>query len=100
MFGAISSTMVEILPPLPDNGQPPRQASAREIDSADAVSALVVGDVVPAAAHLHGELGDKIESLTLADDRLGVPQSSTATSCQPKRMSPRRQQMAIGRSVQ
>jgi len=74
-IGAISSAMFEVLPPLLDRlraAQPQLTISVREIDSAEAIPALLAGDVDLAFARLHGELGESIESMPLAQDRLAV----------------------------
>lgn len=74
-IGAISSAMLEVLPPFLDRlraAEPQLTISVREIDSAEAVPALLAGDVDLAFARLHGELGESIESMPLAQDRLAV----------------------------
>lgn len=79
-IGAISSAMLEVLPPILDRlrGLHPRLTiSVREIDSAEAVPALEAGDVDLAFARLQGELGSNIKTLTLAGDRLAVSLPAT-----------------------
>jgi DNA-binding transcriptional LysR family regulator len=74
-IGAISSAMVEILPPYLDRLRalhPRLTIAVREIDSAEAIPALIDGDVDLAFARLQGELGESIDSITLANDRLAV----------------------------
>ncbi len=74
-IGAISSAMLEVLPPILDRLRelhPKVTISVREIDSAEAVPALEAGDVDLAFARLQGELGSNIKTLTLAEDRLAV----------------------------
>jgi DNA-binding transcriptional LysR family regulator len=74
-IGAISSAMVDILPAYLDRLRavhPHLTIAVREIDSAEAIPALVAGDVDIAFARLQGELGESIESITLANDRLAV----------------------------
>jgi len=74
-IGAISSAMLEVLPPVLDRLRglhPKLTISVREIDSAEAVPALEAGDVDLAFARLQGELGSNIETLTLAEDRLAA----------------------------
>lgn len=74
-IGAISSAMLEVLPPILDRLRglhPKLTISVREIDSAEAVPALEAGDVDLAFARLQGELGSNIETLTLAQDRLAA----------------------------
>ncbi|GAA4334641.1 LysR substrate-binding domain-containing protein [Variovorax defluvii] len=74
-IGAISSAMVEILPPYLDRLRalhPRLTIAVREIDSAEAIPSLIDGDVDLAFARLQGELGESIDSITLANDRLAV----------------------------
>ena len=74
-IGAISSAMVDILPGYLDRLRalhPQITIAVHEIDSAEAVPALIAGDVDIAFARLQGELGESIESITLANDRLAV----------------------------
>jgi DNA-binding transcriptional LysR family regulator len=74
-IGAISSAMLEILPPLLDRLRalhPELTIAVREIDSAEAVPALEAGDVDLAFGRLEGELGPSIESIPLARERLAV----------------------------
>lgn len=74
-IGAISSAMVELLPPYLERLRtlhPRMTIAVREIDSAEAIPALVDGDVDLAFARLRGDLGESIDSLTLANDRLAV----------------------------
>lgn len=74
-IGAISSAMLEVLPPLLDRlrvRHPHLTIAVREIDSAEALPALQAGDIDLAFARLQGEAGSTIESLTLTRDRLAV----------------------------
>ncbi|MXN79378.1 LysR family transcriptional regulator [Burkholderia sp. 4701] len=74
-IGAISSAMLDVLPPLIERlkaGYPQLTVSVREIDSADAIPALETGDIDLAFARLEGALGATIRSLPLAQDRLAV----------------------------
>lgn len=74
-IGAITSAMLDVLPPYLDRlraSQPRLTLSVREIDSADAIPALLSGEVDLAFARLHGDLGAHIETRTLAQDRLAV----------------------------
>ncbi|EEA02423.1 transcriptional regulator, LysR family [Burkholderia sp. H160] len=74
-IGAISSAMVDVLPPLIERLKaeyPQLTVSVREIDSVEAVPALEAGDIDLAFARLEGELGATIESLPLKQDRLMV----------------------------
>jgi DNA-binding transcriptional LysR family regulator len=74
-IGAISSAMVDVLPGYLERLRalhPRLTIAVREIDSAEAIPALLAGDVDIAFARLQGELGESIESVTLANDRLAV----------------------------
>ena len=73
--GAITSAMVEILPPLMAKMRathPDVTISMREIDSAEAVPLLQSGDIDLAFARLEGDLGTGIKLLPLREDRLAV----------------------------
>ncbi|WGS53276.1 LysR family transcriptional regulator [Paraburkholderia sp. D15] len=74
-IGAITSAMVDVLPPLVARLKieyPQLTISVREIDSAEAVPALLAGDVDLAFARLEGDLAPTIESTPLKQDRLVV----------------------------
>jgi DNA-binding transcriptional LysR family regulator len=74
-IGAISSAMVDVLPPLIARLKadfPLLTVSVREIDSVEAIPALESGDIDLAFARLEGELGATVESLPLKQDRLMV----------------------------
>jgi DNA-binding transcriptional LysR family regulator len=74
-IGAISSAMVDALPPLIDllrAASPDISVAVREIDSAEAIAALQAGEIDLAFARLQGELGVDIVSRPLAQDRLAV----------------------------
>jgi DNA-binding transcriptional LysR family regulator len=74
-IGAITSAMLEIVPPFLDRFRmlhPGLTIAVREIDSAEAVPALVAGDIDLAFARLQGQLGSSLEIMTLARDRLFV----------------------------
>jgi DNA-binding transcriptional LysR family regulator len=74
-IGAISSAMIDVLPAYLDRlraRNPQLTIAVREIDSAEAVPALLSGDIDLAFARLHGDLGAGIESRTLAQERLAV----------------------------
>jgi DNA-binding transcriptional LysR family regulator len=58
--------------------------SVREIDSAEALPALEVGDVDLAFARLQGDLGSSIATVTMAQDKLTVALPAT------HRLAPRR----------
>jgi DNA-binding transcriptional LysR family regulator len=74
-IGAISSAMVDVLPPLIARlkaDYPQLTVSVREIDSVEAIPALESGDIDLAFARLEGELSATVESLPLEQDRLMV----------------------------
>jgi DNA-binding transcriptional LysR family regulator len=74
-IGAISSAMLDVLPPLIERlktDYPQLTVSVREIDSVEAVPALETGDIDLAFARLEGELGATVESMPLKQDRLMV----------------------------
>lgn len=73
--GAITSAMVEVLPPLIEKmkaNHPDVTISMREIDSVEAVPLLQSGDIDLAFARLEGDLGSGIKSMPLREDRLAV----------------------------
>lgn len=74
-IGAITSAMVDVLPPLIERfklDHPLITVSVREIDSAEAVPALEAGDIDIALARLEGNLGRHLQSMPLSEDRLAV----------------------------
>jgi DNA-binding transcriptional LysR family regulator len=74
-IGAITSAMLESLPPLLAQYRqqhPGLSISVREIDSAEAITALEAGDIDLAFARVPGQLSDPIDSLRLADDQVAV----------------------------
>jgi DNA-binding transcriptional LysR family regulator len=74
-IGAISSAMLEVLPPYLERlrqHQPQLTVSVREIDSVEAVPALLAGDVDLAFARLEGDLGADVQALAMAQDQLLV----------------------------
>lgn len=74
-IGAITSAMVDVLPPVIARLKaqyPELTVSVRELDSAEAIPALHAGDIDLAFARLEGDLGPAIESLPLKQDRLEV----------------------------
>jgi DNA-binding transcriptional LysR family regulator len=74
-IGAISSAMLEVLPPFLARlrqTHPRLTIAVREFDSADALPALRSGEVDLAFARLQGDLGADIETLTMAQDLLSV----------------------------
>ena len=73
--GAITSAMVDVLPPLIEKMKvthPDVTISMREIDSVEAVTLLQSGDIDLAFARLEGDLGSGIRSVPLREDRLAV----------------------------
>jgi DNA-binding transcriptional LysR family regulator len=73
--GAITSAMVDVLPPLIEKmnaTHPDVTISMREIDSVEAVTLLQSGDIDLAFARLEGDLGSGIKSMPLREDRLAV----------------------------
>ncbi len=79
-IGAISSAMVDVLPPLIErikSDYPQLTVSVTEIDSAEAIPALETGDIDLAFARLEGELGATVRSLPLEQDRLAVAMPKT-----------------------
>ena len=74
-IGAITQAMIDVLPPLIDQFKaehPQITVAVREIDSAEAITALESGDIDLAFARLEGNLGKNIRSLPLTEDRLAV----------------------------
>lgn len=74
-IGAITSAMVEVLPPLVarlKTAYPDVTVAMREIDSVDAAPLLLSGDIDLAFARLEGDLGAGIRSMPLREDRLAV----------------------------
>lgn len=74
-IGAIASAMLEVLPPYLERlrrQQPRLTVCVREIDSVEAVPALLAGDVDLAFARLAGDLGADVRTLPIAQDRLLV----------------------------
>lgn len=74
-IGAISSAMLDLLPAYLDqlrSKYPHLTLAVREIDSFEAVPALLSGEVDLAFARLHGDLGSSIETRTLAQEELAV----------------------------
>lgn len=74
-IGAISSALLDVLPPLLERlkaEHPLLTVSVREIDSFEAIPLLKSGDIDLAFARLEGALGDGIASTPLAQDRLAV----------------------------
>jgi len=74
-IGAITSAMVEVLPPLIERMKathPDVTISIREIDSVEAVPLLQSGDIDLAFARLEGDLGFVVKSIPLREDRLAV----------------------------
>ena len=73
--GAITSAMMETVPPLLSKLKqlyPELTIFVREIDSVEAIPALENGDLDIAFVRLHGETKSGIETLNLTNDRLAV----------------------------
>jgi DNA-binding transcriptional LysR family regulator len=73
--GAITSAMLETVPPLLDELErlhPKLTVYVREIDSVEAIPALEKGELDVAFVRLDGETKSGIETLSLANDRLAV----------------------------
>lgn len=74
-IGAITSAMVDVLPPLIKElkvSHPDVTVSIKEIDSVEAIPALAAGDIDLAFARLEGDLGPGIGSIPLREDQLAV----------------------------
>lgn len=74
-IGAISTAMLDVLPTYlieMKTLMPELTISVKEIDSAEAIPLLQTGDIDLAFARLTGELGNDINSLPLASDKLVV----------------------------
>lgn len=79
-IGAITSAMLDVLPPLIERLKsdfPQLTVAVKEIDSAEAIPALEAGDIDLAFARLEGELGATIQSLPMTLDRLAVAMPRT-----------------------
>jgi len=73
--GAITTAILEIVPPLldePKQAHPDVTVFVNEIDSVDAVPALEAGELDLVFVRVDGEVGNGILTMPLADDRLGV----------------------------
>ncbi|MDQ2140231.1 LysR substrate-binding domain-containing protein [Alcaligenaceae bacterium B3P038] len=73
--GAITSAMLDTVPPLLDalkHNYPNLTVFVREIDSVEAVPALEAGELDLAFVRLDGEINDDISTMPLAEDRLAV----------------------------
>lgn len=74
-IGAITPAMLDVLPEIIQKikAQYPRlTVSVKEIDSVEAIPALVAGDIDLAFARLEGGLGESIQALPLIEERLAV----------------------------
>jgi DNA-binding transcriptional LysR family regulator len=88
-IGAISSAMLEALPPLLERlrtRHPDISVAVREIDSADAVPALQSGEIDLAFARLQGDLGEGIVTRPLTQDRLAVALPATHALARARRV--------------
>ena len=73
--GAITSAMLDTVPPLLDGlkeSHPNLTVFVREIDSADAVPGLEAGELDLAFVRLEGEVGSGIATMPLTEDRLAI----------------------------
>ncbi|NTX26079.1 LysR family transcriptional regulator [Burkholderia pyrrocinia] len=73
--GAITSAMLDTVPPLLDalkRAHPDLTVFVNEIDSVDAIPALEAGELDLAFARVDGEVANGIATLPLAEDRLAV----------------------------
>ena len=73
--GAITSAMLETVPPLLEalkRKHPGLTVFVKEIDSVDAIPALKSGELDLAFARLDGEIGNDISTIPLKEDRLAV----------------------------
>lgn len=73
--GAITSAMLETVPPLLDAlklAHPHLTVFVKEIDSVEAIPALEAGELDLAFARLDGEVGSDIETIPMQEDRLAV----------------------------
>lgn len=74
-IGAITSAMLDVLPGVIAQLRidfPQLTVSVKEIDSVDAIPALIMGDIDLAFARLEGDLGETIEALPLTQERLAI----------------------------
>ncbi|KRA02052.1 LysR substrate-binding domain-containing protein [Achromobacter sp. Root565] len=73
--GAITSAMLDTVPPLLNElkrAHPSLTVFVREIDSVEAVPALLSGELDMAFVRIDGDVGDDISTLSLTEDRLAV----------------------------
>lgn len=86
--GAITSAMLDTVPPLLDalkRKHPQLTVFVKEIDSVDAVPALEAGELDLAFVRLDGEISGDIATLALAEDRLAVAlHKGHALAAQPR----------------
>ncbi|MFS8979285.1 LysR substrate-binding domain-containing protein [Cupriavidus necator] len=74
-IGAVTSAMLETVPPLLDalkQAHPYLTVFVKEIDSVEAIPALEAGELDLAFVRLDGEVGNGIATMPLAEDRLAV----------------------------
>lgn len=86
--GAITSAMLETVPPLLEalkRAHPRLTVFVKEIDSAEAIPALEAGELDLAFARLDGEIGNDISTIALQEDRLSVALAKNhALAAQPR----------------
>jgi len=74
-IGSITSAMFEVVPALIEHFKqvfPAITIFVNEIDSAEAIESLSTGKLDLAFVRVEGELGKKLKSLPLSEDRLGI----------------------------
>ncbi|MES2037643.1 MAG: LysR family transcriptional regulator [Pseudomonadota bacterium] len=89
-IGAITSAMLEVLPGIIEkikSAHPQLTVSVREIDSADAVPALLAGEIDLAFARLEGDFGETVRTLPLIQERLAVALPHTHPYAKKTRVS-------------
>lgn len=89
-IGAITSAMLDVLPGIIakiKSAHPQLTVSVREIDSADAVPALITGEIDLAFARLEGDFGETIRALPLIQERLAVALPNTHPYAKKSRIS-------------
>lgn len=83
-IGAITSAILDVLPGLIEQiklQHPGLTVAVKEIDSYEALPALLSGDIDLAFARLEGDLGEHISALPLREDKLAVALPATHPLC-------------------